>query len=351
MKILILGGTGAMGVFLVKQLKSLNHQVVVTSRRDKISYKNITYVKGDAKDVSFVKELLGNNWDVIVDFMVYSSLEFNERISLFLDSTAQYVYLSSARVFNNSKTPLTETSLRLLDSLEDKEFLSTDEYSLIKAKQEDVLKTSESNNWTIIRPYITYSENRFQLGVLEKEEWLYRVLKGRAIVFSKELCDKLTTMTHGLDVSKGILAILGNKKALGETYNITTGTSYSWGEVLNIYLEILEEKLGYLPKVYLLESNKFIELVKNNYQVKYDRCYDRRFDNSKITKLLGDHNYIELKEGLRSCLELFLKKPEFLSINWRLEALKDKFSNEHTSLKEIKGIKPKLSYILNRYIK
>lgn len=52
--------------------------------------------------------------------------------------------------------------------------LSIDEYAITKAHQENLLINSKNKNWTIIRPYITYSEQRLQLGTFEKEDWLYR---------------------------------------------------------------------------------------------------------------------------------------------------------------------------------
>ena len=53
--------------------------------------------------------------------------------------------------------------------------------------EENLLFNSEKNNFTIIRPTITYNTQRLQLGVLEKENWLYRALHGRAIVFSDDV--------------------------------------------------------------------------------------------------------------------------------------------------------------------
>ena len=56
-------------------------------------------------------------------------------------------------------------------------------------------------NWTIIRPYITFSDARLQLSCLEKEYWLKRVLDNKPIVFSKDLANKTTTFTCGNDVA------------------------------------------------------------------------------------------------------------------------------------------------------
>ena len=67
--ILILGGTGAMGVHLVNLLNRNNgHCVTVTSRRRHKNFGNIMFVEGDAHEPSFLSPLLNRHFDVIVDF-------------------------------------------------------------------------------------------------------------------------------------------------------------------------------------------------------------------------------------------------------------------------------------------
>ncbi len=228
MKVLILGGTGAMGVHLVQLLARDCVEVVVTSRSRQNSKGSVQYMQGDAHDMDFLQTILQDHWDAIVDFMVYTTASFKERVHLLLEGTSQYIFISSARVYANSSKPISETSSRLIDVSHDLEFLSTDEYSLTKARQEDVLRDSHHSNWTIIRPYITYSKNRLQLGVLEKEEWLYRALHNRTIVFSKDIYSRLTTLTYGLDVSIGIMSVIGNSMTLGNSFHITSNDPKRW---------------------------------------------------------------------------------------------------------------------------
>ncbi len=350
MKVLILGGTGAMGVHLVHNLVSNGIETCVTTRSKQISEKNITYLQGNAKDLTFLESVLSEHWDAIVDFMVYSTNEFQTRVKLLLNATSQYIFLSSARVFANSVQPLTENSARLLEVSDDNIFLSTDEYSLSKARQEEILKTHGKKNWTIIRPYITYSEKRFQLGVLEKEEWLYRALKGRTIVFSKDIAQASTTITYGADVSKGIFAIIGKQQSLGNTFNITNTESHTWEKILAIYIAILKENLGYKPKVILVDMRRFFPVHPAKYQIHIDRLFDRKFDNTKISEFLGEYKFTKTEEGLKRCLTEFIEHPEFNVINWRREGLKDKIAKEKTALKEITGLKQKLIYCGFRYL-
>ena len=73
MKILLLGGTGAMGVHLSDCLAySLENQIFITSRKPQKTEKaNQHFILGDAHSHSFLQELLSEQWDVIVDFMIY----------------------------------------------------------------------------------------------------------------------------------------------------------------------------------------------------------------------------------------------------------------------------------------
>ena len=350
MKILILGGTGAMGVHLVDLLSPIpDCQITVTSRSRREGKGNVSYVQGNGHDIAFLNTLLKVKYDVIVDFMNYRTQEFSERYQLLLNACGQYVYLSSSRVYADSDYPITEESPRLLDVTTDTEYLKTDEYALAKARQENLLRESRHKNWTIIRPYITYSENRLQLGVLEKEAWLYRALNGRTIVFSKDIANRMTTLTYGLDVARAMIALIGREEAKGEVFHITTPESIRWSDVLNIYLDVLEQKTSKRPNVLLTDASLNLQYDWGKYQVKYDRLFNRTFDNSKIDRFINIEHFIKPQEGLRTCLEEFIKYPQFRGINYGVEGKYDRLTHQRTPLWEIDTLKHSVKYILYRY--
>jgi len=90
MKVLLLGGTGAMGGHLANILFERGFKVVITTRSLNKSNKLFEYRQGNAKEIGFLRGLLLERWDAIIDFMVYSDDEFQERIDFLLSSTSQY---------------------------------------------------------------------------------------------------------------------------------------------------------------------------------------------------------------------------------------------------------------------
>lgn len=354
MKILVLGGTGAMGVPVVQILADRGNDVYVTTRRDKSSsIKNVKFIRGDAHNLDFVKDLVREKFDVVIDFMVYSSSDFPKYCALYLKNTKQYIFFSSSRVYANSNgEKITENSPRLLDVSTDATYLQTDEYALAKAREEDILRNSGCSNFTVIRPYITYYNNRLQLGIYEKETWLQRALDGKKIVFSKNIASKLTTLTYGYDVSLRIADLVGNEKALGQFYHITTEESIKWHDVLNCYLDTLEEQFGKRPEVCMIDQCDPLFEKISHYQIHCDREYDRVFSNHKIQKDTEEKiEFIKVREGLKRSLKEFLVgKRQFTYRSWRAEAIFDRITGDRTSLLKIPTLKNKLKYFLFRYV-
>lgn len=350
MNILILGGTGAMGSPLVNIL-SKDNTVWVTSRKQRISnVEKIIYVQGNALRKDFLERVCQEqHWDAIIDFMVRSKQQLGEILPFILSSTNQYVFISSARVYSECEGPISETTPRLLESSQDKEFLKTNEYSLSKAREEDLLLKSKSKNFTIIRPSITYNTNRLQLGTMEKEDFLYRYLHGRKIVFSNDLKNKITTMTFGDDVARGIASIVGKQEALGEIYHITTNTSLTWGEVLQVYSDTIESKFGKRPEVIWTDKTTNFGLENQLYRIIYCRYFNRSFDNSKIEKFVDVDSFTKPQDGLKKCLESFLMNPKFGRINWKLEGINDRVTGDRADSSEIKSFSDKVWYFSYRY--
>ena len=350
MKVLILGGTGAMGLHLTRNLADMGHDALVTSRSERKADKpRVRFLRGDAHDLVFLEQCLKERPDAVIDFMNYKAAEFETRYESILDSVGQYLFLGSARVYAQSETPITEDSPRLLDVTMDKAYLRTTEYALEKARSENFLRDARQSNWTIIRPYVTYSAERLQLGILEKECWLYRALHGRSIVFSKDIAQRATTLTYGGDVALRMTHLIGREKALGECFHIASSRSVLWSDVLRVYVETLERCTGVKPNVILTDSgDDTAAKLGAYYQLHYDRLYDRVFDSGKIDTFLRlPTTYKTAEDGLAKCLEAFLSSSRnFRQPSGKLERFFDKLGMERTPLSEIPGWKQKLRYLM-----
>lgn len=331
-KVLILGGTGAMGIPLQRILSRLDSiaTIKVTSRSIRSSDNpKIEYIQGNARDIGFLKEILTGGYDVVIDFMNYDLDEFAARIETLLLSTAHYIWFSSCRVYAESTTALTEESPRLLETSNDNVFLATNRYALRKARQEDLLNCSGMHNYTIIRPYITYNSERLQLGILEKEQWLYRLLKGKPLVISSEMLEHTTTLTHGDDVAQVISDIVEKIKPNGETIQIAGRDTIKWKDLLSLYVSILKNHVkDFSPVIFKSDDIQPVELLfEGGYNTIYDRNYDRLFDSSKVESALGYAiTYQTIVKGISSCLGKFLENGSFLHIDPVYEAMQDELT-------------------------
>ena len=349
MKVLLIGGTGAMGLPLHRELLLRGHEVFVTSRSARQA-PNVTFFLGNAKDTSFLAEVLGRHFDVVVDFMNYSTAEFSPRAATLLDHTAQYIFISSARVYAPSDIPLTEDSPRLLDVSTDAVYRASDEYALAKARQEDVLRRSGRVNWTIVRPSLTYNDDRLQYALGEKEDWLLRCLLGKGVVIPQNLGPVLTTMTFGGDVARAIALLAGNERAMGETVHLACNQAISWGRVHDCYDQVLLAQLGRkMKRVEVADWQVLARGLKRFYQLKYARAVNRCFLSQTLECLVGPFPFLPPEVGLKQCLMRFLDgNRTFRPVSWRAEACFNRLSGD--SSKGVRfSFRDGLRYAVGRY--
>ena len=293
-KILVLGGTGAMGRYAVPELLRLDFDVtVVALDAVQITHENLTGIIANAMDDDWLQaQITQTRYDVILDFMSYKLPQFKVRAPLFLGNTDQYIFLSSCRVYANEEIPVKETSPRLLDVSTDEGYLKLyeTEYSLFKAAEEDVLIHSGKKNWTIILPATTYSTGRAQLVTLEAGTFVTRALTGKPVVLPIQAKDKPATLSWAGDVGVMIARIAGKEAALGEKFLAATAEYHTWEEIAEIYRELIGLQYEWVDKeVYLQimskEQNPVSPYVR--YQLELARMFDRITDNSKILEITG----------------------------------------------------------------
>lgn len=321
-KILVLGGTGAMGRYAVPELLRLGFAVdVVALDTPDFTHENLKSTVANAMDDVWLKEKLSETrYDVILDFMSYKLPEFQSRAPLLLDSTDQYMFLSSCRVYANEEVPVRENSPRLLDVSQNQEYLALyeREYSLFKAAEEDVLTKSGRKNWTIILPATTYSTGRAQLVTLEAGTFVYRALTGKPVVIPVQAKDCPATMSWAGDVGVMIARLAGKEEALGEKFIAATAEYHTWSEIAEIYRELIGLQYEWVDKEeYLKLMSKDPENISPfvRYQLEYARMFTRITDNSKILRVTGmkQEELMPFYEGMK--MELAKLTPDNIRID------------------------------------
>ena len=304
-KVLVLGGTGAMGQHLVPMLAKMGYGVdVVYDRFEEMKTEapNIRNIKADAMDWQFIDDILKNNYDGIVDFMIYMPNELVYKLPKFLDNTGHYIYFSSYRIYANEEHPIRETSPRLWDVSEDRLLRLSDDYCIYKAKGEDLLHWTKKRNYTIVRPSITYSLMRYQLVTLEAHDTVGRAMTGRKALLPEQAKYVQGTMSWGGDAARMFSLLLFNEKALGETFTISTAEHHPWGEIAEYYNDICGLKVEWVDKEYFLQCiSPFKYYQAARWQLDYDRLFDRIIDNSKVLAATGlkQTDLMPLYDGLK----------------------------------------------------
>ena len=300
---LVLGGTGVMGSYRVKELIDMGFSVDAACAHQKLSeIENLHYYCGSFTDYHVIKEFLrGRHYDVLIDFMTDNSAKFAERFDLLLSSSAQYFFLSSYRVYSDAEIPTKESSPKLLDITNDKVFLESDDYSLFKAREENILRNSNFKNWTIVRPAITYSSRRMAFVTLELPLMLRRAIAGKPIYIPENVWDVQATCTWAGDVAKMLARLVLNPAALCEDFSVCTSEHHSWGEIAGFYKEILG------ADIQTVSMRDYIAFFEGNYSkgmLDYDRCVNRVMDNSKILKITGmkQEELLPLKDGMMKAM-------------------------------------------------
>lgn len=310
-KVLLIAGGGTLGTYTANELLALGNKVDVICREDKVSdNKNLMFYKAEITP-EYLSEFLSDRfYDGIVNFLHYYKKEdYADTHKLLMEKTNHLIFLSSYRVYADMQHPITESAPKLLDVSTDEKFLATEKYALSKAKLEKYLYDKcAGQNWTIVRPVISFSKYRFDLVTYFGQDLLNKINSGATIPLPIDA----KNITAGLDWAgnsgKLIANLLFKNECFGEAYTVSSAQNLTWGEVAEIYTKLLGAKFEWVSvDEYRKATNDF-----NLYALLYDRLFDRNIDNSKILKATGlkSEDFLPIEEGIK--LELKLKEAENL---------------------------------------
>ena len=297
-KVLLIAGGGTLGRYTAKELLNKGCAVDVICLEDYTSNNpKLCYHKAKA-DLNYLTEFLKDKYyDGIVNFIHYYVPEMYKPVHKLLTSkTDQLIFLSSYRVYAESKQPLTEEAPFLADVVEDEEFLKSEDYAVPKAICEKYLREeSDTKNWTVVRPIISFSDKRFDLVTVSGHEIIDAARSGKTVILP-EAAKKLTA---GLDWAgnsgKLIANLLFKKECLGEAYTVSSGQNLTWGEVADIYTRLTGVNFRWA------DTEEYVSTGHGGNGLFYDRLYDRAVDNTKILKATGfkKEDFTSIEDGIK----------------------------------------------------
>ncbi len=291
-RVLVLGATGAMGQHLVPILVKRGYTVdAIANFEPRVPFAGANFHKVEnAKDPEYLRELLSRGYDAIVDFLIYPTRELCWALPWMLRSTDQYIYFSSYRIYDNKEVPIKETSPRLLDASENIPLRNSDDYSVYKARGENILLSMPRKNWTAVRPAITYSLMRYQLVTHEASNTVGRAFQGKKTVLPIQAKNVQATMSWAGDIAMMLANLLFNEKALGEIFTVATAEHHTWGEIADYYKDICGLESVWVDKedyLNIIVDPEQPYAYANRWQLDYDRLFERVMDNSKVLAATG----------------------------------------------------------------
>ncbi|MCU1535636.1 MAG: NAD-dependent epimerase/dehydratase family protein [Glaciihabitans sp.] len=278
---LFIGGTGTISASSVRLAAAQGMQVFVLNRgrnqKKRSIPDSVTWLTGDITDAASVEAALGAlTFDVVVNFLSYGAEDAARAIELFRARTRHYIHISTASMYHKPilQLPIVESNLR------QNSFVP---YSREKIAAEDLLMQAHVADGfpvTIVRPSHTYDEANPPLA----GSWTVfdRIERGTEVVVHGD-GTSLWTLTHAADFAQGLVGLMGNQRAVGEAFHITSDDVYTWDQIYTLVGDALgvSVKLIHVPSEFFMLAAPewhWSELFMG------DLGHSAIFDNSKIRR-------------------------------------------------------------------
>jgi nucleoside-diphosphate-sugar epimerase len=207
MRILMMGGTRFIGVYLTKRLVEQGHEVVLFNRGNHPApVEGVQQIAGDRKDAEGLKaKLAGESFDAIFDNNGRELSDTRPLVELFNGTVKHFIYVSSAGVYLKS------------DEMPHLEGDPVDPKSRHRGKFETESYLAEQGvPFTSVRPVYIYGPQNYN----DLEAWFFdRIVRDRPIPIPGNGM-AMTQLGHCADLADAMVAVLGNENAIGQIYNV-----------------------------------------------------------------------------------------------------------------------------------
>lgn len=301
MKVLFIGGTGFISTAVSKLTVEKGFELFHLNRGTRrVELEGVTTIHADIDDIDRVKQILkDHSFDVVVNWIVFTPEQMQRDIELFSGKVKQYIFISSASCYQKPpKNPVITEKTPLENPYWD--------YSQHKIACENILlKAFREHQFpgTIVRPSFTYDKYiPVAVGGFGCFTFAKRILQGKPIISHGD-GTSLWTNTHAEDFAKGFIGLLGNERAIGEDFHITSDELLTWDQIYTSVANALgkEISLVHIPSdmICKIEPSLIGPLFG-------DKSWSAIFDNNKIKKIVPDFKAsIPFFEGIQRTIDWY----------------------------------------------
>ncbi len=312
MKILIIGGTGTISSAITRKLSEGGHDLWLLNRGTRAAEvpANVRQIVTDIDDTERVNNALaGETFDAVCSFINFTPQQVERDIRLFRNRTQQYVFISSASAYAKPARShiITEGTALANPYWQYSRNKIACEELLMKEYRERALPV------TIVRPSHTYCERGVPLSVHSpKGSWpvLKRMLEGKPVIVHGD-GSSLWTLTWNEDFARGFIGLLGNPKAIGEAFQITSDESLTWNQIYGL----TAQALGTDVRLCHVSSSFLAAVCPPSYDLEGNLLGDKAatvvFDCTKLKRAVpGFCCTTRFDQGVRRCVDYLLAHPE-----------------------------------------
>ena len=279
MRVLFIGGTGIISSACAEAAVRDGLELTILCRgvSDRPVPAGVSVVPGNIRDPASARHALGTRrFDVVVDWVAFTPEHVEIDLELFRGQVGQYVFISSASVYQTppSRLPVTESCMLDNPVWAYSQAKIACEERLVKAYREEKFPT------TIVRPSHTYDERTLPV----RGGWtvIERMRRGAPVVVHGD-GTSVWVLTHHRDFAKGFVPLLGNAAAVGDAVHITSDEWLTWNQIYTMLGRAagVEPRLVHVPSAVIAARDPAWGA-----SLLGDKAHSMIFDNARIKRLV-----------------------------------------------------------------
>lgn len=261
--------------------------------------------------------LAGMRPDVVIDFIGFELADVQADYALFKD-VGQYIFISSTTVYSRpAKLPMTEASPK---------GNAWWDYAQKKLACEEWLMERHANDQfpvTIVRPSHTYSQRWVPNPVSSASYTFASRLEQGKPVFVPGDGETPWTLTAASDFATGLAGLVGNPKAIGEAFHITSDEVLTWNQIAG---EIAAAVGASSPQIVPVPVDFICKIAPHLLgTLKGDKAHPGIFDNAKLKRFVPEfHCQKPFRIGVRESVAWLRAHPEKQNLNPKVDEVCDR---------------------------